>query len=174
VNISGINLEGDDQADRRVHGGTDKAVYVYANEDYEWWSEELGRYLAPATFGDNLTTQGVDVSLALIGERWRVGTSVLEVSQPRTPCFKLGIRMGSQGFPRRFSSAERPGSYFRIVEPGQVTAGDPIARLHAPEHGMTVRDVAHIYYAEQSRAGELVEIPQLAESWVAWARRLAG
>src|SRR3954469_3750355 len=86
VRVAGVNLEGDDQADRRVHGGPDKAVYAYASEDTAWWSAELGRDLGPAIFGENLTTEGVDVSGAVIGERWRVGTVELQVAQPRLPC----------------------------------------------------------------------------------------
>ncbi|MBV8295430.1 MAG: MOSC domain-containing protein [Acidimicrobiia bacterium] len=125
VEVSGVNLAGDDQADRRVHGGPDKAVYAYAVEDYEWWARQLGP-LGPGTFGENLTTEGIDLNACAIGDRWRVGTSVLEVSQPRWPCFKLGMRMGDEHFPGRFETARRPGTYLRIVESGAVTAGDAI------------------------------------------------
>jgi MOSC domain-containing protein YiiM len=142
VVVAGINLEGDDQADRKVHGGVDKAVYAYAAEDYAWWARELDRELPPGMFGDNVTTSGIDVSGGVIGERWRVGTSLLEVAQPRIPCFKLGIRMGTQTFPRRFSQARRPGAYLRIVEAGEAGAGDQIEPIGKPEHGLTVRDVA--------------------------------
>ncbi|MEA2508186.1 MAG: hypothetical protein QOG21_268 [Actinomycetota bacterium] len=174
VVVAGINLEGDDQADRKVHGGVDKAVYAYAAEDYAWWARELDRELPPGMFGDNITTSGIDVSGGVIGERWRVGTSLLEVAQPRIPCFKLGIRMGTQTFPRRFSQARRPGAYLRIVEAGEAGAGDQIEPIGKPEHGLTVRDVAYIYYAEPERAAELLSAPQLAESWIGWAHhRLA-
>jgi MOSC domain-containing protein YiiM len=170
VAIAGINVEGDDQADRKVHGGTHKAVYAYAAEDYAWWAEELDREMPPGTFGDNITTSGIDVSGAVIGERWRVGTALLEVAQPRIPCFKLGIRMGTQTFPRRFSQARRPGAYLRIVEKGAAGAGDEIETMARPQHGVTVQDVAHIYYAEQERAAELLAAPELPESWIGWAR----
>src|SRR5881397_225869 len=89
VAVRGVNLDGDDQADRTVHGGPDKAVYAYAEEDTGLWAAELGRDLGPATFGENLTTRGIDVSGAVVGERWRVGSTLLEVSQPRLPCAKL-------------------------------------------------------------------------------------
>jgi MOSC domain-containing protein YiiM len=125
VAVRGVNLAGDDQADRRVHGGVDKAVYAYAVEDYAWWAEQ-GEDVGPGTFGENLTTEGVDLSGAVLGERWRVGSVVLEVAQPREPCFKLGIRMGRASFRDDFAAAERPGAYFRIVEEGDLGAGDEI------------------------------------------------
>jgi MOSC domain-containing protein YiiM len=126
VRVEGVNLAGDDQADRRVHGGPDKAVYAYAEEDYAWWSEALGRPVEAASFGENLTTRGIDLRAARIGDRWRVGTALLEVAQPREPCFKLGIRMGDDLFPGRFEVAGRPGAYLRIVEEGEIAAGDAI------------------------------------------------
>lgn len=127
VAVRGVNVEGDDQADRKVHGGPDQAVYAYAREDYVWWESELGQPLEPGTFGENLTTEGVDVSDAQVGERWRVGTLVLEVTRPRLPCWKLGQRMGDQRFVARFGDAGRFGAYLRIVEEGDVAAGDRVA-----------------------------------------------
>ena len=139
--ISGVNVDGDDQADRRVHGGDDKAVYAYAVEDYAWWSEELGHEVKPATFGENLTTSGVDLGVVRIGERWRVGTALLEVSQPRVPCFKLGYAMQDPGFLKRFAQALRFGSYFRIIEPGMVEAGSPMTcERAAPSTAPTIRE----------------------------------
>ena len=138
VAVRGVNLEGDDQADRRVHGGADKAVYAYASEDYAWWAEQLGREMPPGTFGENLTVTGIDLRAAVVGERWLVGTAVLEVSRPRTPCWKLGLRMGDDDFPARFQAAERPGTYLGIVRKGDVGAGDDIVRFHRPDHGITI------------------------------------
>jgi MOSC domain-containing protein YiiM len=109
VAVRGVNVVGDEQADRRVHGGPDKAVYAYAWEDYAWWERQLGRRLDPGTLGENLTTEGIQVTGALVGERWRVGSVVLQVTSPRVPCWKLGVRMGDPGFPRRFAAAGRPG-----------------------------------------------------------------
>ena len=126
IAVRGVNLAGDDQADRRVHGGPDKAVYAYSAEDYAWWSVELGRELGPGTFGENLTVDGVDLGASIIGTRWRVGTTELEVAQPRQPCFKLGMRMGDAEFVDRFRDAERFGAYLRIVREGDVGAGDEI------------------------------------------------
>ena len=125
VTIQGVNLAGDDQADRRVHGGPDKAVYAYATEDYEWWAMSTGT-LRPGTFGENLTTTAIDLRACHIGDRWHVGSATLEVSQPRQPCFKLGIRMNDDRFPGQFASARRPGVYLRIMSGGAVAAGDAI------------------------------------------------
>jgi MOSC domain-containing protein YiiM len=174
LRVEGVNVEGDDQADRTVHGGIDKAVYAYATEDYSWWSFELQRELGPGTFGDNITTSGMDITKAVVGERWRAGTTLLEVAQPRMPCFKLGIRMGDRSFPRRFSQARRPGTYLRIIEPGEVGAGDPIVRVSTPDHGLSVGDIAYIYYADPARAGELLVAPELPRAWRQWAQSRGG
>src|SRR4051794_1247046 len=139
VAVRGVNIDGDDQADRSVHGGPDKAVYAYAAEEVAQWQAELGRDLDVAAFGQNLTTQGIEVSGAVIGERWRIGTALLEVAQPRQPCFKLAIRMGDPRFVRRFAEASRPGAYLRIVESGELGAGDTIEVVHRPAHGVTSR-----------------------------------
>jgi MOSC domain-containing protein YiiM len=173
VRVRGVNVDGDEQGNREVHGGVDKALYAYAAEDYEWWAAELGRVLAPGTFGDNLTVRGIDVSGAEVGERWRAGGTLLEVSQPRTPCFKLGIRMGSQGFPRRFAAARRPGAYLRILAEGEVAAGDPVEVVHRPGHGLTVAEVSRIYHDDRAAAARLLQVPELAGTWRQWAERLA-
>ena len=110
VAARGVNLGGDDQADRKAHGGPDKAVYAYAVEDARWWEQEIGRPFAYGEFGENLTTEGIEVNNALVGERWEIGTTILEVSEPRIPCWRLGVRMNDKLFPRRFTEALRPGS----------------------------------------------------------------
>src|SRR3954447_12352886 len=110
VRVEGVNLAGDDQADRRVHGGPDKAVYAYAVEDTAWWAAELDRPLGPGMFGENLSVEGVDVTGALVGEHWRIGSVELEVCQPRLPCAKLGLRFGDPGMLRRFALAGRSGA----------------------------------------------------------------
>ena len=147
----GPTSDGDEQGNPEVHGGVDKALYAYAAEDYEWWGGELGRELGPGTFGDNLTVRGIDVSGAVVGERWRVGGTLLEV-RPARPCFKLGIRMGSQEFPRRFAAARRPGAYLRILAEGEVGAGDPVEVVHRPGHGLTVAEVSRIYHDDHAGA----------------------
>ena len=128
VPVRGVHVDGDEQADLRVHGGPDKAVYAYASEDYDWWADELGAPLAPGTFGENITTAGVDLAALERGERIVIGTAVLEVRDPRQPCYKLGIRMGDDEFVDRFAAAGRLGRYFAIREAGDVGVGDAITR----------------------------------------------
>jgi MOSC domain-containing protein YiiM len=172
VAVQGVNLAGDDQSDRTVHGGPDKAVYAYAEEDLNWWSAGLGMRLAPGAFGENLTVAGMAVTEAVIGEHWRVNDVLLEVCGPRTPCYKLGIRMGQDGFPRLFAAAGRPGAYLRILAAGTIAAGEAVILERRPSHGVTVRAVADAYHRDHSRAAELLTAPELAEHWQAWARTL--
>lgn len=146
VAVAGVNLAGDDQADRRVHGGPDKAVYAYAAEDYRWWQEELGADVLPATFGENFTTEGVDLAAAVIGERWAVGTAVFEVSQPRLPCFKLGLRMNDAEFVDRYDQAGRFGTYLRIIGDGEVASGEEIVLVERPDHGLRVADLVQAHH----------------------------
>ena len=141
VAIRGVNLDGDDQSDRRVHGGDRKAVYAYASEDLAWWGAKLGRELAPGTFGENLTLMGMDVTGARVGARWRVGTAVLEVTQPRLPCYKLELRLDLPGFIAAFIDGGRPGAYLRIVTEGAVAAGDAVTVLSSPDDTPTVAEV---------------------------------
>lgn len=166
---SGVNLVGDDQADRSVHGGPDKAVYAYGLDDYAWWETELGHPLDPGTFGENLTIAGLAVSDAVIGERWAVGSAVFEVSQPRIPCGKLGIRMGDPRFPRRFAHAGRPGAYLRISVEGSIGADDRVRVVHRPAHGLTVSAVALAGEGDGTRVPDLLMAPELADGWVNWA-----
>ena len=165
----GVNLDGDEQADRRAHGGPHKAIYAYALEDIRWWEQEIGRSLTYGNFGENLTTEGIEVNEALIGERWQVGSTVLEVSEPRVPCWRLGVRMNDKMFPRRFTEALRPGSYLRIVVEGDVGSGDEIRVIERPNHTMTIRDVFRIYTRDRGEVEKLLSIPQLSEPWKRWA-----
>jgi MOSC domain-containing protein YiiM len=162
-------LEGDVQADRRVHGGADMAVYSYAREDTDWWESELGRPLGSGIFGENLTVGGVDVSGARVGERWRVGETVLEVSAPRIPCWKLGVKMGDPRFVKRFGRALRPGAYLRVIEEGTVGAGDAVELLERPEHEVTVALIAEARLADPSLIPRLLDAPALPAAWREWA-----
>ena len=166
--VRGVNVEGDDQADRSVHGGVDKAVYSYASEDYEWWSGELGREVGPGTFGENLTIEGIDLLEAVIGQRWRVGTALLEVSEPRFPCFKLGIRMDDPRFLKRFANARRPGSYLRISEEGEVGAGDAIEIVSTPGHGVTIGEFNEAYLGNRPALRDLLRADELSQTWRDW------
>lgn len=169
VRARGVNLDGDDQADRAQHGGADKAVYAYAREDEQWWEDQLGRPLLPGGFGENLTTVGLDLARAVIGERWRVGTAVLQVSEPRTPCWKLGMAMGDKRFPRRFAAARRTGVLLRIATEGVLRAGDAIDVLDRPAHGVTADAVNRVYYGDDRDLAPLYAAPELAAHWREWA-----
>src|SRR5207247_9442931 len=137
-----VNLAGDDQASREFHGGPDKAVYAYAREDVDWWEKELGHPLEHGVFGENLTVEGVNVTGAVVGERWALGSVVLEVAQARAPCWKLGARMDDPAFPVHFAAAGRPGAYLRIVAEGQLGAGDEHILNGRPEPGRPMVDVS--------------------------------
>jgi MOSC domain-containing protein YiiM len=134
-----VGLEGDRVCDVKHHGGTDQAVYAYAREDLDWWQAELGRPLPDGVFGENLTTSGLDVNGALIGERWRVGPDVvLEVSCPRIPCGTFQGWLAREDWIKRFTDVALPGAYLRVITPGQVRAGDPVEITYRPSHDVTV------------------------------------
>jgi MOSC domain-containing protein YiiM len=134
-----VGLAGDRVYDVRNHGGPDLAVYAYAREDLDFWAAELGRPLPDGVFGENLTTDGADVNGALIGERWRIGaTVILEASLPRVPCGTFQGWLARPGWIKRFTLAARPGSYFRVIEEGEIQAGDDIEIVHLPDHDVTV------------------------------------
>ena len=170
VAVRGVNLDGDQQADPSVHGGPDKAVYAYAIEDTRAWEAALHRELGPGAFGENLTTSGLDVSGALVGERWRIGTALLEVVQPRLPCFKLGLRMGDPSFVRRFARASRPGAYLRILDEGEFGAGDVIQVDPASraDHGVTVRLVSDALLLDRNLIPQALAADQLIPSLREW------
>ncbi len=155
VAVRGVNVDGDDQADRTVHGGPDKAVYAYAIEETRAWEAELGRELGPAAFGENLTTAGIDVSGALLGERWRVGTTLLEVTAPRTPCAKFQAYWGVPQLIKRFTAHGATGAYLRVLEPGEVGAGDAIEVVLRPDHRVTTGSAFRILTTQKHRIGEL-------------------
>lgn len=135
----GSGLVGDHIGDRKHHGGDEQAVYAFQREDLDRWAERLGRELTNGFFGENLTTAGIDLNEALVGERWQVGTDVeLVVTSPRTPCATFAGRMGEPGWIKRFTAEGRPGTYLRVARPGTIAAGDPITVLHRPNHDVTI------------------------------------
>jgi MOSC domain-containing protein YiiM len=164
VALRGVNFEGDDQADRSVHGGPDKAVYSYAREDYDFWRERYGIDTSSGLFGENLTLEGLDLSSSLVGERWSVGTTELEVAQPRLPCFKLGLRMNDPHFPKKFLAAGRPGAYLRVLKEGDVGAGDAVLVTFRPDHGVTLRFMVESLQ-DDDKAAALRELPRLPAFW---------
>ena len=165
VALRGVNFVGDDQADRTVHGGPDKAVYAYASEDYEFWRSQEGIETPVGLFGENLTLEGVDLSATVVGERWRIGSALLEVAQPRLPCYKLGIRMGDRTFPKKFLAAERSGAYFRVIEEGDVGAGDAAEVITRPSHGVTLRTMTRAL-RDPRAAASLQQVRGLPEFWM--------
>ena len=172
-----LNLAGDGQADLRVHGGEDKAVYLYPSEHYAFWTGELGRKdFLPGQFGENFTTGGLLEDKIGIGDVFRVGTAQVQVTQPRTPCFKLGIRMGDDQFPARFAAANRTGFYLRVLEEGRVTAGDAIERIERAADSMSVHDLFRLRLVGGTRAEHeyAARLPGLSLSWrAAFEKRLA-
>jgi MOSC domain-containing protein YiiM len=137
----GSGLVGDQIGDTASHGGDDQAVYAYAREDYAWWSAQLDRRLADGMFGENLTTEGLDVTGAIIGETWRIGAElVLRVTFARIPCVTFQARMQEPHWVKRFTAAGRPGAYLRVVRSGEVRTGDPVTVEQRPTHGVTVAD----------------------------------
>jgi MOSC domain-containing protein YiiM len=169
VPLRTLNLDGDRQADLRVHGGPEKAVYAYPSEYYEIWSRErpeLG--LGPGTFGENLTTEGLVDEDVSVGDRFRVGTAELVVTQPRLPCFKLGIRMGRDAFVTEFLERGLLGFYLAVAREGDVAAGDPIVEVARDPRGFRVTEVARLFALDRNdleglrRAADLDVLP---ESW---------
>ncbi|WP_149185179.1 MOSC domain-containing protein [Streptomyces sp. TRM49041] len=137
--VGGGGLAGDAVRHLRHHGGTDQAVYAFAREELDRWERELGRPIANGAFGENLTTSGLDVDGALLGERWRIGPSlVLEVTSPRIPCRTFADWLGERRWMRRFTERGAPGAYLRVIEPGEIRAGDSVEIVHRPDHDVTV------------------------------------
>ncbi len=171
--LRGVNLAGDDQADRTVHGGPDKAVYAYAVEDIDWWEAQGRDTLGPGAFGENLTVRGLPVSEAVIGERWAIGTTLLEVAQPRLPCFKLGLRMGDPRFVKRFANANRPGAYLRVVREGEIGRGDLINVIERPAHGVTSALVSRAILGERELLAAALRAPELPVELREWMQERA-
>jgi len=149
IAVRGNNLAGDRQADLTVHGGPHKAIYLYPAEHYSYWTDQLdGTTLAPGAFGENLTTIGIDENSVRIGDRFRIGSAVVEVTQPRMPCYKLGIRFGRADMVKRFWLARRPGVYFSVIEEGDLAAGDAIAKIDEGPEPVTVGDVVRLFVGD--------------------------
>lgn len=138
VAVRPLGLAGDTQSDKHNHGGVDQAVYVYATEDLADWATILDRELTPGQFGENLSTRGIDVTGALIGETWRIGSTLLQVSRPRIPCVVFQNWLAEPHWVKRFTDEGRPGTYLRVLEPGELSANDEIVIEHRPEHDVTI------------------------------------
>ncbi|MDV6283836.1 MOSC domain-containing protein [Rhodococcus jostii] len=141
VRVTTTGLVGDRVCDTEYHGGPFKAVYAYQEDEAQRWASELGRELPPGWFGENLRLDGIAATDAVIGERWRIGTTELEVTSPRTPCGTFGVWAAEPRWVKRFSERGDTGAYLRVVTEGSVSAGDTVQRIHVPGHGVTVRDL---------------------------------
>ena len=164
-------LSGDAICDTEHHGGPDQAVYAYAREDLDKWEVELGRTLPGGVFGENLTTAGVDVTGAVIGERWRVGTTELEVSCPRIPCRTFALWLEQERWQRTFTERALPGAYLRVITPGAITADDAVEVVHRPDHGLTIGEVFRAVTLEPDLLPRLLDVDALPEDIRALARK---
>lgn len=164
-----LNIDGDGQGDPTVHGGIDKAVYVYTIEHYEYWKRQLARDdFTYGQFGENLTVEGMLEDMVHIGDVFRIGEALVEVSQPRVPCFKLGIKMGNPRIVKPFLESTRVGFYVRVLEEGEVGAGDAIERISVGDGGMTVKEIVHLRHfdnANATGAEKAANLPALTPSW---------
>jgi MOSC domain-containing protein YiiM len=158
-------LVGDQIFDIEHHGGDDQAVYAYAREDYDWWERQLGRELPGGLFGENLTTAGVDVNGAVIGETWRIGDDlVLQTTFGRIPCVTFQAKMGEPHWVRRFARENRPGAYLRVVSPGEVRAGDTVEVVDRPPHAVSIADGFRAWMHEPALLPQLLEAEGLSET----------
>ena len=155
VAVAELGLDGDVQINKKHHGGEGQAVYAYAQEDADWWAAELGRDLPPGRFGENLRTSGIDLTDAVLGERWRIGTALFEVTAPRIPCANFEQFWGVPQLVKRFTAHGASGAYLRVLETGHLGAGDPIDVVHRPEHGVTTGLTFRILTTQKDRVGEL-------------------
>ena len=175
IRVAKLNLKGDEQSDLSVHGGADKAVYIYPSEHYPFWRKELPDMDLPwAMFGENFTTEGMLEEAVYIGDRLRVGSAEFVVTQPRMPCYKLAIRFGRPDMVKRFLHSGRTGFYLAVLREGEVTAGDSIELLAQDEHGVTVADIVSLYTADatnQDLLHRVSELPALPAGWRDYFRK---
>jgi len=165
VQVRELGLDGDEVADKRDHGGPYQAVYAFAREDLDEWAREVGRPVADGMFGENLTTRGIDVNEALVGEQWAIGTAVFAVSHVRIPCSVFQNWLDVRGYDarhwvKRFTRRARPGPYLRVVRPGTVRAGDEIAVVHRPRHDVTVSTLFRALTTERALLPRLLDVEE--------------
>ncbi|MGK5673723.1 MOSC domain-containing protein [Micromonospora sp. URMC 106] len=164
-------VAGDFIGERAQHGGPDQAVYAYAEEDAGWWAAEIGRAIRPGGFGENLTTYAVDVTGAVIGEQWAIGSALLQVTKPRTPCTTFAGFWGVPDLIKRFTVRATPGAYLRVLREGEVGAGDPVEVVDRPAHGVTIGEVFRALNLEPDLLPRLLDAPDLPEPIRQKARR---
>ena len=175
VRVRGMNIDGDRQADLVKHGGPIRAVYMYPSEHYPFWRDELpGRELPWGAFGENLTTEGILEDRIIIGDRIRVGSAEFMVTQPRMPCFKLGIRFNRRDMVKRFLESNRSGFYLSVVREGEIENGNTIEFTEKQESGITITDIVKLYTVDsqnQELLRRAIELPALPQSWKDYFRK---
>jgi MOSC domain-containing protein YiiM len=174
VAVGRLGLGGDEQADRPAHGGPEKALYAYAREDLDFWVEQLRRELVNGLFGENVTTAGLDVSGALIGEIWQLGSATVQVTGPRIPCVVFAGWMDERHWVKRFADARRPGAYLRVLREGAVAAGDPVEILSRPGERVTVAESMTAFYGDAELMRRLLRVEGRGLEWDEIARGVLG
>ena len=173
IEFKNNGVAGDRIIDTNVHGGYDQAVYAYATEDARWWEKEIGEEISAGRFGENLTTEGIDVNAALVGEKWKIGSVVLEVSQPRIPCRVFAGFWKRATLIKDFTQAGRPGAYLRIIQEGTAKAGDAIEVIFKPDHSVSISDLFSAKSGERTKINEIKVVPQLSQGFKEWAEKIA-
>jgi MOSC domain-containing protein YiiM len=169
VRVRKLNLDGDQQSDLKVHGGVNMAVYAYPSEHYSYWREELPEAsLSWGAFGENLTTEGLLENLVNVGDKFRIGSAEFAVTQPRIPCYKLGIRFGRDDIVKRFLQSGRTGFYLAVTKEGQISAGESIERISVNEEHVTVPDILNLYVAKAPSRDLLKKVSNLSELPASW------
>jgi MOSC domain-containing protein YiiM len=165
VEVGRLGLGGDEQVDKPAHGGPEQAVYAYAREDLDWWVEQLGRELADGMFGENITTAGLDVTGALIGEVWDLGTARVQVTAPRIPCVVFAGWMDERHWVKRFADARRAGAYLRVLREGSVGAGDRLEVVSRPAERVTIAESMTAYYGDAALMRRLLRVEGRGLEW---------
>ena len=175
IHVSMLNVDGDQQSDLTVHGGVDKAVYLYPSEHYAYWRAQLPDIELPwGVFGENFSAEGILEDEIRIGDRLRIGSAEFIVTQPRMPCYKLGIRFNRRDMIKRFLESKRTGLYLRVLREGEVAADDAIDFVHKQERGVTITDIVSLYSTDahnQELLGRAIDLPALPQSWKDYFRK---
>jgi len=173
IEFKNDGVVGDRIIDTNAHGGYDQAVYAYAREDAQWWEREINEEIPAGRFGENLTTEGIDVNAAIIGEQWKIGSVILEVSQPRIPCRVFAGFWKRATLIKDFTQAGRPGTYLRIIQEGTAQAGDLIEVIFKPDHTISISDLFAAKSGERSKINEIKDVTYLSTEFKEWSQKIA-
>ena len=173
IEFKNNGVVGDRVIDTNVHGGYEQAVYAYAREDAQWWEREINEEIPAGRFGENLTTEGIDVNAALVGEQWKIGSVILEVSQPRIPCRVFAGFWKRATLIKDFTQAGRPGTYLRIIQEGTAQAGDAIEVIFKPNHTITISDLFAAKSGERSKINQIKDVTYLSTEFKEWSQKIA-